>query len=118
MADLTLAQFIEAARQACDQSDLVVSYDVRVLDNVIVKIRVFLSMDAFVDVYFNPANGNCSYTLVQGNRRIYGADNAFVGWHLHPFESPKDHRLCAEISFGEFLRTVEHWARERENTQR
>lgn len=117
MADLTLAGFIETVRSACDQSDLVVSYDVRILDNAILKIRVFLTIEAFIDVYFNPVNRNCSYALVHGNRRIYGADNAFVGWHLHPFESPDEHRLCEQVPFGEFLTAVEQWIRQRQSAQ-
>lgn len=107
MADLTLPQFIETLRRACDRSELVVSYAIRVLDNAVLKIRVFLTIEAFIDVYYNPANTNCSYTLVQDGQRIYGADNAFVGWHIHPFEDPDEHRLCEEMVFHEFLKTVE-----------
>ena len=107
MADLTLAQFVDGVRQSCDQSDLVITYDVRLLDNAVAKIRVHLVGDAFIDVYFNPSNGTCSYTLVQDNRRIFGADNAFIGWHTHPFENPDEHHLCEEVSFEEFLSAVE-----------
>ena len=107
MAGLTLFQFAEQLQEICDRSDLVVSYDIRMLDNAVLKARVYLSIDAFVDVYFNPTNGACSYTLVQDNRRIYGADNAFVGWHVHPFENPDEHRLCGEVLFHEFLNVVE-----------
>ena len=107
MADLTLHQFIETLRGECDRSDLVVSYDIRVLDNAVLKIRIFLTIAAFIDVNYNPTNGNCSYTLVQDEQRIYGADNAFVGWHIHPFEDPDEHRLCKEVFFHDFLKTVE-----------
>ena len=116
MADLTLSQFIETVRLVCDQSNLVVSYDVRVLDNAVVKIRVFLTDAAFIGLYFNPANDNCSYALVRNSQRIYGADNAFVGWHVHPFESPDDHRLCEPVPFGEFLGRVERWMRQRDHS--
>ena len=109
MASLTLSQFVDVLRDACDQSDLVTSYDIRVLDNAVLKTRVFLTVEAFIDVYYNPTNGNCSFTLVQDSKRIYGADNAFIGWHIHPFEDPDKHRLCGEINFAEFLKTIEIW---------
>lgn len=107
MAALTLSQFVDDVRRICDQSELVVTYDIRLLDNAVAKIRVYLVGEAFIDVYYNPANGTCSYTLVQDDRRIFGADNAFVGWHIHPFENPDEHRLCPEVRFGEFLGAVE-----------
>lgn len=106
---MTLSQFIETLHGECNRSGLVVSYDIRVLDNAVLKARITLAVEAFIDVYYNPANGNRSYTLVQGGRRIYGADNAFIGWHIHPFENPVEHRLCEEVPFHEFLKTVEQW---------
>ncbi len=109
MAGLTLSDFIEDLRGACDRSNLVVSYDIRVLDNIVLKTRIILAIEAFIEVYYNPANGNCSYSLIKGSQRIYGADNAFIGWHIHPFENPGEHRSRNELSFSEFLRTVEHW---------
>lgn len=107
MAGLTLSQFVEQLRATCDRSDLVVSYDLRVLDNVVLKTRIFLSINGFVDVYYNPGNGTCSFTLVQENQRIYGADNAFIGWHVHPFGNPDEHRPCGEVTLREFLAAVE-----------
>lgn len=118
MADLTLVQFTQTVRRACDESDLVVSYNVRILDNTILKVRAFLALEAFIDVYFNPVNSNCSFALVRGDQRIYGADNAFIGWHLHPFEEPESHQPCGEVSFGEFLEMVEEWARGRRDATR
>ncbi len=94
MAGLTLPQFVEMVCRICDQSNLVISYDVRVMDNAVAKTRVFLAVEAFIDAYYNPASDGCSYALVQSGRRVYGADNAFVGWHIHPFESPDDHHVC------------------------
>jgi len=110
MAGLRLSEFVETVRLACDRSDLVTGYNVRILDNVTVKIRVLLRVKAFIDVYFNPENGNCSFALIKGGKRIYGADNAFIGWHLHPFGSPDQHVPCPELSFDDFLLTVEEWA--------
>lgn len=106
---MTLSHFIERLRGTCDRSNLVVSYDIRVLDNAVLKARITLTIDPFIDVYYNPANGTCSYTLIQGGQRIFGADNAFIGWHIHPFENQDEHRLREAVTFHEFLKTVEQW---------
>ena len=110
MAELELVEFVNAIRDACDRSSLVTGYDVRIQDNATVKIRIFLSALAFIDTYFNPANGNCTFALIQEGQRIYGADNAFVGWHVHPFDDPEHHLPSNEVTFAEFLRTIEKWA--------
>ena len=56
MAGLDLSEFIASVCLACDESKLVTSYDVRIQDNTTVKIRVFLEIESFIDVYFNPEN--------------------------------------------------------------
>jgi len=109
VADLRLHEFIDTLRQACDRSDAVTSYDIRVQDNATVKIRVLLVADAFIDVYYNPETGRCSFVLVRKGRRIYGADNAFIGWHVHPLENPEQHIRTREVSFADFLAVVEEW---------
>jgi len=45
--------------------------------------------------------------LVEGDRRIYGVDNAKVGWHRHPLDDPDQHVPCAPVRFEEFLADVE-----------
>ena len=112
MAELDLLDFVKSVRQTCDESELVTTYDIRILDNATAKVRVFLAMEAFIDIYFNPENGNCAFALIRGRVRIYGADNAFIGWHIHPFDTPDQHQPCGEVSFGDFLRAVEEWYRQ------
>ena len=111
MADLRLHEFIDTIRQTCDRSDAVVSYDIRVQDNATVKIRVLLVADAFVDIYYNPETNRCSFTLIFTDQRIYGADNAFIGWHIHPLEDPDQHIRAQEVLFADFLAVVEEWIR-------
>ena len=33
--------------------------------------------------------------------------NAFIGWHIHPFDNPEQHVSSPKISFGEFLDAIE-----------
>jgi hypothetical protein len=86
---------------------LVLTYDVRILDDTVVKIRVELTYGAFIDVFYNTDSGKCSYALVEEGVRVYGADNAFIGWHIHPFHDPQDHIRSPEVSFAQFLAAVE-----------
>lgn len=114
MAYLRTLEFARAVQITCDQSNLVTAYDVRILDNTVVKIRVFLTCEAFIDVFYNADTENCSYSLVENTKRVFGADNAFIGWHIHPFDDPDRHVPSSEISFEDFLETVEkHIAKKR-----
>jgi len=45
---MTLAEFIEKLQEACNLSDLVASYDIRVLDNTVLKARITLASEAFI----------------------------------------------------------------------
>ena len=107
MADLDAVTFARAVQHSCHAVEIVASYDVQLLDDVVVKIRVALVAAAFIDVFYNADSGKCAFALVQDGRRIFGADNAYIGWHLHPFENPEQHLPCDEISFEEFLNAVE-----------
>ena len=109
VAGVSPIQFARRVQETCDRSELVLTYDIRILDDTIVKIRVVLTDGPFIDVFYNADSGKCSYALVEGSVRIYGADNAFIGWHVHPFDDPRDHVHSPEVSFGDFLTAVEKY---------
>ncbi len=46
-------------------------------------------------------------SLIEASSRVFGADNAFAGWHIHPFDSPNQHVPSSEVSFEKFLKTIE-----------
>lgn len=60
MARLSAIEFARSLQDVCNQSDLVTTYDVKILDDAVVKIRVVLIYDAFVDVFYNDDTGSCS----------------------------------------------------------
>lgn len=107
MAQLNAFEFARSVQNECDQSDLIDSYDVQILDDTVVKIRAALVNTAFIDVFYNVETRKCSYTMVKNKKRVFGADNSFIGWHIHPFENPNHHQLSPEISFREFLNYIE-----------
>jgi hypothetical protein len=114
MAHVSPFEFARAVQSACDRSDLVAGYDVQILDDTVVKVQAILTYDAFIDVFYNADTGKCSYALIEKAARVFGADNAFIGWHIHPFDDPSQHVPSSEISFLDFLRKVEEHAAQRQ----
>jgi hypothetical protein len=110
MAQLSPFEFARGVQEACDRSELVVTYHIEILDDTVVKIRVLLINDAFIDVFYNADTDKVSFALVEGGARIFGADNAFIGWHVHPFVDPSRHIPSSGMTFEGFLKAVESHA--------
>ena len=75
------------------------------------KVRLSITDECFVQVYFNQPKGWSSYTLVLRNALIYGRDNDGYGWHRHPYEKPQSHDFSAEgtqpVTLREFLEEIQ-----------
>jgi hypothetical protein len=110
MAHLSPFEFARGVQEACDRSELVVTYHVQILDDTVVKVRVLLINEAFIDVFYNADTDKCSFALVERGERIFGADNAFIGWHIHPFDDPSEHIPSSGMTFDDFLKAVESHA--------
>ena len=57
---------------------------------ILVKLRIDLSENRFVDVFFNARNRRVDLTVIDRGRRLLGYDN-LGGWHRHPPEAPDRH---------------------------
>jgi hypothetical protein len=77
-----------------------------------VKIRLWIN-DTFVDVYFNAEKQIVSYAYIEGEERLFGANNMHVGWHVHPFGQEEKHDPSEPIAIGEFLTSLEKELRAR-----
>lgn len=62
---------------------------------------------SFIDVFYNVTTDKTAFALVVDGQRIYGKDNAKMGWHVHPIEDPSSHNSCTPVSFRDFLAEVE-----------
>lgn len=75
------------------------------------KIRLAITNECFVQIYFNARKDWTSYTLILRDARIYGRDNDGHGWHRHPYGNPQDHDFSAEgmrpVTFREFLEEIQ-----------
>jgi hypothetical protein len=102
-----ISTFLRDLLDACEESKIVSEIKTQVFDNVILKVRIFLKKkNVFIDVFFNSDTDRIAYALIMDNKRIYGADNT-GGWHVHPFDNPKEHVKEEEIPFADFLKEVE-----------
>lgn len=114
---MTTVELLRKIVMACGPSPLVESYVVQVMDEDILSVRVYLQAEAFgegafINVFYNVATEKTAFALVAGGQRVYGKDNAKMGWHVHPFESPHEHKSGQAVSFGEFLGELEELYKE------
>jgi len=108
MAAVTTRQLLYELQQACNHSPLVSHIEERVVDVDILSVRVHLTTAyTFINVFYNVTTDKVAFALVEGGYRLYGVDNAKMGWHKHPFHGPDQHVPCAPIRFEEFLTDVE-----------
>lgn len=103
-------QRLAEVQQACYTSPLVSYVEEVLVDIDILKVRVYLAPgEMFIDVFYNAVTDKTSFALIQGGQRVYGADNAKMGWHKHPFDAAERHISCPSITFAEFLADVEDY---------
>lgn len=59
------------------------------------SIRITIKPLLFIDVYANTETDRYDFSLIKGNKRIFGYDN-LGGWHCHPVNNPERHVECKE----------------------
>ncbi len=70
---------------------------------VVIKLRVDLDADRFIDVFYNSRNQRVDLSVIERGQRIFGYDN-LGGWHRHPRGAPERHDACGEPSLQNFIR--------------
>ena len=75
------------------------------------KARLVISPDLFVQVYRNDLYDTTNLVVLYGGRRIYGRDQLGGRWHRHRAEAPDVHDTSADgsrsVELPEFLDEVE-----------
>lgn len=101
-------QRLVEVQQACYTSPIVSYVEEVLVDVDLLKVRVYLTEgELFIEVFYNCVTDKTSFALIQAGRRVYGADNAKMGWHKHPFDAVNRHVSCPPVTFAEFLADVE-----------
>ena len=106
MAVLTPEDHLEQIVAACARSTAVDAYTLRTLDSDLLSLRFHLTHESFIEVLYNTATDRTAFALIQQDERVYGKDNAKIGWHVHPPDDRNAHRPCSPASFEEFLAEV------------
>lgn len=77
----------------------------------LVKARLIISPDLFVQIYRNDRFDSTNLVLIHNQRRIYGRDQLGNSWHRHTMFDPEAHDRSAEgqtaVTLGDFLDEVE-----------
>lgn len=67
------------------------------------------SQGSFLRVYFNETTGTIAFALIREQQRVWGVDyDNRRGWHLHPLESPAEHREISPRSIAEIVQTLKN----------
>ena len=106
MAGLTPEDHLEQIVAACARATAVEAYALRTLDSDILSLRVHLTDGSFIEVFCNTATDRTAFALIHQDERVYGKDNAKIGWHVHPPDDRNARHPCSPVSFEEFLAEV------------
>ncbi len=110
MATISISplQRLVEVQQACYTSPIVSYVEEVLVDADLLKVRVYLTEgELFIEAFYNCVTDKTSFALIRAGQRVYGADNAKMGWHKHPFDSVNRHISCPPVTFAEFLTDVE-----------
>ena len=70
----------------------------------ILKGRIILDHDNFLQVYYNARTGTTAFALVENEKRTWGIDYDHIrGWHTHPIDNPEDHIETTPKNISEII---------------
>jgi hypothetical protein len=77
----------------------------------LVKIRLHISPDLFVQLYRNDRYQTTNLALIHNGQRLYARDELDGRWHRHTHRKPEEHDTSKEgrrsVEVSEFLNEVE-----------
>lgn len=77
----------------------------------LLKARLFLSSNLFVQVYRNDRFETTNFVLIHNDSRVFARDQLGSKWHRHPASDPSAHDFGLEgqrsVTLAEFLDEVE-----------
>jgi hypothetical protein len=98
-------------REASDRAYIV---RLEVLDQsaTMLKVRLFISPDLFVQVYRNDRFDTTNLVLIHNEQRVYARDRLDGVWHRHTAAAPHLHDTstegCQPVTLSKFLDEVEN----------
>ena len=89
---MDVESFLSSLLEALADRPFVRSVDLQT-EAIVVRGRVLLEQDRFLQVYFNEETGTTAFALIEEEQRIWGVDYDDVrGWHVHPVDNPSQHQ--------------------------
>jgi hypothetical protein len=101
----TLRGFLDELRRVARLVFPKAALDYNIVRLTHLSLRVTISEETFVDVYFNEETHRTDYALIHKGERVYGVDN-LKGWHYHPFRAVEQHLPCPDPSVQEVFEKV------------
>lgn len=109
MADVP--QLLAALQQAAQARAYVTWLDLLAVGRAILKARLYLKPDSFVQVYRNDKFQTTNFVLIHTGQRVYARYELAGAWHQHPVHDTDLHDRSPEgqrgVSLEEFLDEVE-----------
>lgn len=106
VTDLLKALHSEARRRAYVERLVVLDHSSSLL-----KARLYISVDLFIQVYRNDRFDTTNLVLMHNEQRVYARDQLGGVWHRHTAAAPQAHDTSAAgreaVSLAEFLNEAE-----------
>lgn len=77
---------------------LIQSSEILVLKHNIIKARLLISENLFVQIYRNDRFNTTSFSLILNRKRFYGRDEIQGKWHRHPVDFLQKHNFSKDGS--------------------
>ena len=100
---MDINQFLLLLLNELSMLDFVEKVDIQT-EVFILRGRVILKKNPFLQIYFNESTGTTAFALIDEGKRIWGIDfDNIRGWHLHPLENPKTHHNIKQKTIKEII---------------
>ncbi len=108
---MNVPQTLLALHQESKRRTYIIRLEVLEHSRHLLKARLYIAPDLFVQVYRNDRYDTTNLVLVHARRRLYARDKLGGAWHRHPASAPRQHDTSDEgrrqVSLSEFLDEVE-----------
>lgn len=103
---MDINQFLLQLLEELSNLDFVEKVDIQT-EVFILKGRVILRKNHFLQVYNNEFTGTVAFSLIENERRVWGVDfDNIRGWHLHPLENSEGHYIIEQRTIKEIVKSL------------
>lgn|SRR5690554_1909440 len=88
---MNIEDLLSSIHQESGNRSYILQYDILDRSQSILKVRLYITADLFVQIYRNTRFNSTSLTLVHNRQRLYARDQINGIWHRHPLENPESH---------------------------